>query len=316
MKSHSLCITLLLLWLVAPGIRPVEAAEEPSRDVEEAQKLRPGRLALIGGTGAVLHYAGFKYFDRAWYQGQKQDHIRWIRDWSGETYLDLDKGGHFMGGILMAQTLTDAFIWSGFRPRPAAVLGTFASWAALLQIEMRDAYFDQWGFSIPDFVANTVGASIPLIHTWFPRTRAIRFKASYHPSDLYLDRRQRTLDGKPRVDHLIDDYEGMTFWLTLSIEDFLPEQAAARWPDGLGLAWGYGATGLHGSNVKSKGPNKRYPDLPDASPELFFALDYDARSLPGKGRFWSHVKKQLNWLHFPTPAIRFHPSWRFYLLYM
>ena len=307
----------LLLWTIGLWGGPARSGGEtaPTEGAERAG-IRTGRLALVGGSAAVLRHVGFKYFDRAWYQGKKLDHIRWINDWSGETYLNLDKGGHFMGGVFMAQSLTEALAWTGIPSRPAALLGTAASWAALLEIEMRDAHFDQWGFSIPDFAANTIGASVPLLHTFFPQTRVVRFKFSYHPSALYRNRRERTLADRPHVDHLIDDYEGMTFWMTLAPEGLFPDRAAARWPDFLGLAVGYGATGLHGSNVKSKGPNKYYDDLPDARPEIFLGLDYDARFLPGEGRVWSYLKDQLNWVHFPAPAIRLYPTWRFYLLYM
>ena len=216
----------------------------------------------------------------------------------------------------MAQTLNEAYTWSGFSPRTAALLGTLTSWAALLEVEMKDAYFDQWGFSIPDFTANTVGAAVPLIHTLVPATRAVGFKFSYHLSSLYRQRRARAAADRPHIDHLIDDYEGMTFWATVAPEAFLRGRAKEFWPDYLGLAVGYGATGLHGSNVKSKGRAKYYKDLPDARPEVFVSLDYDARYLPGKNPVWQYFKTQLNWIHFPAPAVRIYPEWRFYLLYM
>jgi hypothetical protein len=277
--------------------------------------VRLDRLALIVGGAATFRYLGYRYVDRAWYQGQKQDEIRWINDWGGDTYLNLDKWGHFIGGAMLAQTLTEAFQWSGFRPRTAALMGTVTSWAALLEIEMRDAHFDQWGFSIPDFVANSVGASVPLVHSTWPSTQVVRFKFSYLPSPLYLNNDKRAAVDRPHIEHLIDDYEGMTFWLTLSVEPLLAGRAREVWPDFLGVALGYGATGLHGSNVKSKGPSKLYQDRRDARPELFLALDYDARYLPGRGSRWGFLKKQLNWLHFPAPAVRFYPDVRFYLLF-
>lgn len=304
---------LVAVILVAPCIS-VNAQSAP--DSSGQSRIHWRRLSLLGGVGGALHYAGFRYFDHAWYEGQKTDHIRWINDWSGETYLNLDKGAHFMAGMTMAQTIAEALRWTGFRTGTAAFAGTAASWAFLFEIEMRDAYFDQWGFSIPDFTANTLGACVPLIHTFLPRTQAVRFKFSYHPSSLYLDRQTRALVDRPRTEHLIDDYEGMTFWMAVSPEDLLPATAAARWPDYLGLALGYGAHGLHGSNVKSKGPNKRYPDLPDAQGELFLALDWDPRRLPTQSRLGSWLKTRLDWIHLPAPAVRLRPEWGIYLLYM
>ena len=306
-----LCL-LLLAW-TTPA-HPQAAADSSG--------LRPARLALLGGTGLTIHYLGFKYFDRAWYQGQKLDHIRWIRDWGGDTYLNMDKGGHFMSGMFMAQTLTEAYGWGGVSPRLAALAGTLTSWALLLQVEMRDAYFDQWGFSIPDFTANTIGATVPLIHTLWPASRAFRFKFGYFPSTLYLDREERAREEelagrpvRPYTEHAIDDYEGMTIWMALSIDQFLSGRAEEVWPDFLGVALGYGATGLHGSNAKSKGRFKKFKERPDARPELLVALDWDPRFLPGEGRVWRYFVEQLNWLHLPAPALRIYPERRFYLLF-
>ena len=306
-------LLLLLLALPPPAAGDPPKPESPP---ESPSGVRYGRLAALAATGAALDYAAFKYFDRAWYVGEKQDHIRWIHDWYGDAYLDLDKGAHFMGGLVMAESLGDAFRWSGFGERSAALLGTAVSWAALLQIEMRDAYFREWGFSVPDFFYNTLGAGMPLVYSLVPGARAVGFKFSYFPSPLYRDHDKRLAAGRPRTEFVIDDYEGMTFWVTLALDRVLRGRARALWPDYLGLALGYGATGLHGSNVKSKGPFKEYKDLPDARPEFFLSLDYDLRFLPGEGGLLDSLKRHLNYLHLPAPAVRFYPDWRFYLLYM
>ncbi len=305
-KIHFLsCCLTLGLW-VPPG------AADGLREEKDIELMR---LALVGGGALTSRYLGFKYLDRTWYQGEKLDRVRWINDWDGETYLNMDKGGHFLGGLAMAQTFAGAYAWCGLGGRSAALLGTLSSWAALLEIEMRDAHFDQWGFSIPDFLANSVGAGIPLIYNLFPATRGLRFKFSYYPSALYLDRHKRRDRDRPHIEHLIDDYEGMTFWMTLSLNQLSGDRADEIWADFLGLGLGYGVTGLHGSNVKSQGPNKYYGDLPPARPEIFLALDYDVRFLPGRGRILNYIKTQLNWIHFPAPALRIYPRLRIYLLY-
>ena len=318
-RARTRRLTVLSLLATALLALPTGAGERaPGNDEDDGERfgVRYDRLALVGGGGLAARYVGFKYVDRAWYQGQKLDHIRWVNDWSGETYLNIDKAGHFFGGLFMAQGMMQAYAWTGFTPPTAAALGTLTSWAALLEIEMRDAHFDQWGFSIPDFVANSVGAGVPLMHTLFPATRIVNFKLGYHPSRLYRDRVDRQAAGKPHYDHLIDDYEGMTFWMTLAVDDLLRGEIERRWPDQLGLALGYGAVGLHGENAKSTGPDRGYPELPDARPELFLALDYDTRYLPGEGPLWSLFKSQLRWIHLPAPTVRLYPELRFYLLYM
>ena len=290
---------------------PLAAEPEPV-----ATGVRFERLAALGAAGSIVHWAGFEYFDRAWYQGQRRDSIRWLHDWSGDTYVHMDKGGHFMGGLFLSRSLGDAYRWTGFGPRAAAALGAVTSWGLLFEVEMRDAYFDQWGFSLPDFVANTAGATVPLVHAWFPKTRVVRFKFGWWPSPLYRDYDARLTAGRPRTRYAIDDYEGMTYWLSLAVNDLLPEPVEARWPDWLGVALGYGARGMHGANVKSRGREREYLQLPDAQPEIILSLDYDAGYLPGEGWLWTQLREQLNWLHFPAPAVRLHPDVRFYLLYL
>ena len=80
---------------------------------------------------------------------------------------------------------------------------------------------------------------------------------------------------------------------------------------------------MHGSNKKSRGPERYYNGqdskryhLPSARSEIFLALDYALRRLGREGSWWRHVGRQLNWIHLPAPAIRVYPDWRFYLLYL
>lgn len=317
------CSPALFLAIAAtlPGVseaRPGDATApgSTSHDQESAgnPRVRLERVLALCGAGAAIHYLGFRYFDRAWYQGEKRDSIRWINDWSGDTYLNLDKGGHFMGGLFLSSLFSSAYSWAGFGTRTSTVLGTLTSWGALFEIEMRDAYFVHWGFSIPDFFFNTLGGTVPIVYATFPPARAFGFKFSYWPSPLYLERVQRSREGRPHTDHLIDDYQGMTFWMTVAIEKFLHDRGARIWPDFLGLALGYSGIGLHGSNVKSKGPFREYEDLPDGQPEFLIALDFDVRYLPGDGAWWKSLKSQLNWIHLPAPAVRVYPDLRFYVI--
>jgi len=327
-----LCLACWAASDATPGHGDLRDSGSPSAcPTQEEGGLRWRRLTALGGAGLAIHYVGFRYFDRAWYQGQRQDHIRWLHDWEGDTYLHLDKGGHFMGGLFLSTGLRDAFGWAGFGTRSAAVLGTLTSWAALLEIEMRDAYFDQWGFSIPDFTANTLGAAIPLIHTLLPASQVIGFKFSYWPSSQYLDHDRRREGNRPHAEYAIDDYEGMTFWMTLALDEVLRGKARQLWPDHLGLAVGYGASGMHGSNVKSRGRDRQYNGqdgmvynpqkdfryyLPSARPEIFVALDYDLGTRPHEGSRWRQAQRQLYWLHLPMPAVRVYPKLGAYLLYM
>lgn len=313
-RSSTLLAAAALAVALAAVPAPAEPATDPDPEGVHREGVRFDRVALLAAGGSAAHWLGFRYFDRAWYQGQRRDSIRWLHDWSGETYVHMDKGGHFLGGMYLSHSLGEAYRWTGAGARAAALLGALTSWGLLFEVEMRDAYYDAWGFSVPDFVANSLGATVPLVHALLPATRCVAFKFSWWPSPLYRDYDARLAAGRPRTQYAIDDYEGMTFWATLGVDEVL--RGRARWPDGLGLAVGVGATGMHGANVKSRGPEREYPERPDARPEVFLALDYDARHLPGRGWLWDGLKAQLSWLHFPAPALRVYPTPHLYLLYL
>ncbi len=288
-------------------------AKNPSSTLSDtANSVYPTRVAILFGGIAGFRYIGLSHVEQTWYTGQKAKKIRWRNDWKGQTYLNIDKGGHFMSGLFTASSISNASSWAGFSQKTSAILGTLISWSALFEIEMRDAYQAQWGFSIPDFAANTIGASIPLLYTLYPQSRSIKFKFGYYPSVLYLDRRERSSKYEPHINHMIDDYEGMSFWISIPSAKLFPEILKSKIPPWARLALGYSAKGLHGSNKKSRGQNKGYPDLPDALPEIFIGMDYDTENIPGSHYLWRSFLQQLNWLRIPAPAIRIYPDLAFY----
>jgi hypothetical protein len=278
--------------------------------------LQYGRLALVGAGGSTAHLLAYRYVEKTWWQGRQTGGIRFINDWSGETFLNMDKAGHFMSGLFLAEMSAGIYRWAGFNPNTSTVLGSLTSFGELLFVEWRDGHFDQWGFSIPDLTADALGAAVPVLHTFFPATQAVRFKMSYLPSSQLRDRVSRQEQGRPFVDSMADDYEGMTFWMTVDIKRMFGLRQFTAWPDGLGLAVGLGATGMHGANAKSRGPNRGYPNLPEAQSEILLALDYHAPDLPGEGAVWGRVKRFLRFVHLPAPAVRVYPEWTFYFLYL
>jgi hypothetical protein len=126
---------------------------------------------------------------------------------------------------------------------------------------------------------------------------------SYLPSDPYLD---------GWMDYPLKDYDGFTYWLGFTVEDFLPDDAKPYWPDWLGIAVGYGAAKTF------KGKNSYNTDSNNiglGDQEWYIALDYDLRKLPGDSEFLKFLKDSLNLIHWPAPAIRFSPTGIYYGLY-
>ena len=217
-----------------------------------------------------------------------------------------------MAGILLAQVAGDLYSWIGFAPRTALLLGSMSSLTELLYVEYRDGRSDRWGFSTPDAAADVLGALVPLVHSYVPATRPIHFKYGYFPSPLYRHRNLRRVSGRPFVPSFIDDYEGMTFWMVMNPAPLLNEHATAIWPAWLGLAVGVGTQGLRGVARNSRGPERAYPELPDAQREIYLSLDFDYAHFLGHVRVLRKFTPYLRLRRFPAPALRLHPTRTFY----
>ena len=303
---------VILLFLVLPVVST--QAGQPDSSKTRQREIHIKRLVYVGVGAAGVHWAGYRYLDRNWWQGKRVP-FRFVRDWSGDTYLNLDHGGHFMWGIFFAQITRDLYHWIGFSPRTALLLGSLSSLAEMLYIEYRDGRYDQWGFSVPDATADVLGALVPLMYEYIPVSRALQFKYGYFPSALYRNRKTRQAGGRPYVPSTIDDYEGMTFWMVMNPKPLLPEHAAEIWPDWLGVAVGVGAQGLHGYGHKSRGPDRGYPDLPDAQREIFLSLDFDFSHFFRNHDVLRKFTPYFRLLRFPAPALRIHPTLTFYLVF-
>ena len=304
-------VTLIFL-LVAYTTAP---ADEPDSSRSRRRDIHLGRLAYVGIGACGIHWLGYRYLESNWWDGQGSSRFRFVHDWSGDSLLNLDHFGHIISGIFLARTARDVYSWIGFRRKTAVLLGSLTSMAELLYIEYRDGRTDRWGFSVPDVTADAIGALVPLIHEYIPASQAVRFKYSYIPSSLYRDRKTRQTNGRPFVNSFLDDYEGMTFWMVLNPKPFFRGTAAEIWPDWLGVAVGLGAQGLHGYSQKSRGPDRGYPELPEAKREVFLAVDFDFahffRNSESLRKFAPYIRLR----RFPAPALRIHPTTAFYLFF-
>ena len=282
-------------------------ADQPDSSKTRQKEIQITRLIYVGVGTVGINWAGFRYLERNWWQGKKVP-FRLVHDWSGDTNLNLDHGGHFMSGIFFAQITGDFFRWIGFSPRTAVLLGSLSSLAELLYIEYRDGRYDQWGFSVPDATADVLGALIPFIHENIPATQTVRFKYGYFPSPLYRDRNLRRVSGRPYVPSFVDDYEGMTFWIVVNPRPLLPKHADQIWPDWLGVAVGMGAKGLHGYGQNSRGSDRGYSDLPDAQREIYLSPDFDFVHLLSNYEIFRRFTPYFRLRRFPAPALRIYPT--------
>ena len=216
---------------------------------------------------------------------------------------NIDKGGHFFGGVLVADLFHSNFKWAGMNEKKSywygAAMGSFIQ----LAIEMKDAYAPYWGFSVWDFGTGSIGALVPVAERYWKPMKYIDFKMSYYKrSNRYWELGEQQKPWAPPHPHAYqDDYVNQTYWLTVyPLKD--------RNID-VGLSIGFGLDDtqyLNSKNTKVGGNN-----------EIYIALDYDLKRVLKR---WDtptakRVKHWLNYIKIPTPAILITPETKFYPIF-
>ncbi len=245
--------------------------------------VNPLKVAGVSAVALVGLFYLERYQEQAWWHGHTTQ-FRFVND--GSFAGNFDKLGHTFGAYIQSSAVTNAMEWSGFDPKTAAYIG-FA--AALLQqtyIEVNDGVTKFWGFSPGDMFSNIIGSAYPLAQTTFPELKHFTPKFSYHTSTQYKKVHW--------AQSYIDDYEGLTFWMSVDVHHYLPASIKPYWPSFLNLALG---TGL-----------RNYVEEESWQHTVFISFDINMQKLPGNGPILSTLKTVLNYVHLPMPALMVSPK--------
>ena len=272
----------------------------------DSLKVNKKRIFIVGSSLAGALGGSYLYVQNSWWS-EKQEPFH-FDDGADLTYaLNVDKVGHFMGGLEAADVFSSSMKWAGMQEEQALWYGAAFGSGLQLAIEMKDAYAPYWGFSKWDLALGSAGSLFPVAQYYNDDLKAINFKFSYYKqSDIYweLDRQRGK---KPNKYAWQDDYPNQTYWLSVDVNHFTE---TCCWPDWLNLAIGFGLDDtqyLNESNTKMGGNN-----------EWYIALDYD---IPKMLKKWNSptgkkVKHWLNYIHLPAPTIRISPKLEFYPLFL
>lgn len=261
-------------------------------------KIHQGRLAYASIALVSLNYAAYQPFKDAWwkeerthfhfYQGWRRNSGNLDFGWHDTLYGHIDKLGHYFSARLLSEQIRDISRWIGFDEPSSKLIGPVLSSLLMLEIEIYDGFFKDWGFSLADFTANELGAFSPLIKEKIPFLNNFQFKLSYHSSS--FPNQETTF---------IKDYAGMTFWLCFNTRALLPGKTKNFVPSWLNLALGYSISKPARGEV-----------------ELFLAPDINWMKVPlGHSQTMYFIKKTLNYFHFPCFALKLTPNRKFYPIY-
>lgn len=240
------------------------------------------KLSIIGGATIGGFLYGHALQNDIWWKGEKSSfHFNWDEDW--KYSLGADKLGHFYFPYVVTNIYSQLFQWSGIEKKNSLLYAGLLAISYQTYIEVRDGFSKQWGFSWGDFAANTLGAAYPYIQEEIPALKNFNFKVSYYPSTRFRQNSHSVI---------IDDYESTYHWLSINVYSYLPESIKDFWPSFINLAAGH--------SVKFLDTGGKH--------EIYIALDWNLEELPGDFWLWKILKKNLNYYHFPSPAVRITPT--------
>mgnify|MGYP005836990401 FL=1 len=275
---------------------PYPAFFQLPNDSDKCKKeINYNRLAIVSGA-LITTMAGIHiYQQNGWWKDNRAPfHFR-----EDLVYgLSVDKIGHFYGADLLGYIFRKSLLWANMNEEQALWYGTAGGLAFQTFTEIEDG-FSAWGFDRVDWLCDLGGALWTPVRYYFPFLRTFDLKMSYHPSDLLGNPGGVGFKGQEHL--MVDDYEGQTFWLSVKIENILPESIKDYWPDFLCFAFGYGVRGVAASD-----PHSMYFIAPD--------IDF-LKLIPQSTPILRTLSEILNFIHPPLPALRIYPRAVFYGIY-
>ena len=100
---------------------------------------------------------------------------------------NVDKAGHFLGGLMSADIFTSSMIWSGMKRKKALWYGAVFGSGMQLAIEIKDGHAPYWGFSKLDLIFGTAGSLYPFFNFIIIISRNIFGLSYFKRSDIYWD---------------------------------------------------------------------------------------------------------------------------------
>lgn len=296
-----------------PGSLPGSTAETlPSDNIlilgdgtawREKNSLNNPVLYGMFGVIALGDIAGYFRLKDLWYSTPTGSFhgINWKDDFA--KYKWMDKMGHFLHSYFATDLFARGYRLGGISGNQSVWYGALTGWLWMLQIEVADGFFEEWGFSYGDLFANTLGTGYSVLQQFYPdELGGIQPKISYQKSEAL--RNDRYVNNAKSI---IDDYEGMTFWLAVNIRHYMPRNIQKDFPAWLapvGIALGYSAKGI--------GPHPQ-----GGHREILLGLDYDLRKIPLGENSWfiNFLKNELNIIRLPLPAVKLEPEGIWYGFY-
>lgn len=276
----------LLLLLTLPRLSMTQA---PVDTVAVNNK----RLLVLGSTFAVGYTSMLISLNKAWYKEERTG-FHWFND--NHEWKQLDKAGHFWSAFHQSRAGIDMLRWAGVPEKKAILYGGLTGIILQTPIEVFDGYQEDYGASVGDLVANTVGSAAVVAQELAWQDVRIMPKFSFHTTR-YAEMRPNVL-GSSLAEQALKDYNGQTYWLSVDVSAFLKEES--RYPKWLNIAVGYGA-----QQMVYNDPEANKAAGLDHYRQYYLSPDLNLMHFKSRSKVWNTALYVLSIIKIPAPTLEY-----------
>ncbi len=297
------CFCLLLVFQLARG------TNFEKKDSLQTVKIKKIGLGVFCGglTGGSL-----AYLNQVWYSQYNTGKFHYFDD--SQEWLQMDKVGHFHSTFQISNLTMKAFKWAGYNTKQTLFIGGTLGFGYMTAIEIMDGYSNGWGFSWADESANALGTALAIGQEALWKEQRFNLKVSYHQTS--YPQYNPALLGKNLSEQVLKDYNGQTYWLSVSPFAFI--KSDRKLPKWLTVSVGYGADGMIGANynniavVDEQGNVTQF----NRQRQYYLSLDVDLSKIKTRYKFVNAILNSLNILKIPAPTLEFqNGKTKFHYLY-
>jgi len=243
-----------------------------------------GEVVIYGGTMMGLNALWYKHYSHSsfhWFD----DHMEW---------LQMDKFGHGFSAYYLSSISTSLFHQTKWADSHKQVIyGSLTAWTYISTVEVFDGFSSKWGASYSDLIANSLGVGFFVFQQLKFGKQIIVPKFSFHQTQFSKYRTDEL--GKNCLQNLLKDYNGQTYWLSVNMDDLLPNTILPKW---LNFDIGYAAMGMLGGKENPA-------DLPyfKRSRQYLFSMDVDFRKIPVRSQWLKQAFRIINIVKIPFPTL-------------
>lgn len=255
-----------------------------------------GGIIVFESIAAVSSLSGLYVL---WYTDYPQSSFHFIND--NKEWLQMDKTGHATAAYNISKTSYVILRWPGVERNKAIWLGGATGFTYLAVVELLDGFSAEWGASLGDLTANTLGSAAFVGQQLAWDEQRVLLKWSYHQSQ-YAQYRPDIL-GRNFSERLLKDYNGQTCWLSVNVHSFLPDDS--KFPKWINLALGYSADGMLGGSSNPAELNGITLPSFERTRQYFLSFDLDLSRIETRSKALNMIFNLIGVLKMPFPAIEY-----------